>query len=873
MRMPRRPEALRSTVLAVVALVATGLALAGTVEGAGDSLARTAARAWGAVFADRPTPAPERRQRVLVVLSAPSLADRLAAAETTPRARAQRRWTVEAEGAQQLLLAGLRERKVDLERDQVFTRTFNGFSALVGARALAELERAQGIAGVYPVRTVYPASSSAAALADQRFQATRGGRTDVALPGFDGTNVTVALLDTGVDRFHPFVRGRVMRGFDVVDRDRDVSPAEKPGEPGVVEGHGTRLAGLVVGRGGPDGLQGVAPGARLLPIRVLGWRQTADGSWDVLGRGDHLLAGLERAVDPDGDGDVDDGAAVALVGGVEPYAAFADSPEARAVAGAARLGTLVVAPVGNDGRPGLGFGGVAAPAAASEALAVGTLDARREVMQADAALRIGSDTVFDEAVRLLGATAPQTAQRVDVAALSGPTLAEPDREDTAAATGDELGDFFDEDGVSLVAGKAAVVSPEGGSIDRRVRNAAAAGAAVVLVEGTSLPAGALDLEDGVSVPVLAVTATAGDRARAAAASGDEAVLDIAPAESLPNENLMDVAPFSSGGVAFDGRVKPDVVAPGVGLATAEAGGEGYATTTGSSASAAVVAGAAALVAQARPSLTALELKSALMGSGGRLRRDDRVLAVTAQGGGLVDPGHAATADLAVEPATLAFGRAEGATWSATRTLTVGNVSGRRLEVQFGIVPDDPAAPPLTFSAVPARVTVAPGKAREVTIGVAAGGELSAGTGGVLVVSADGAQPVRVPWAIARRAVQRGPLVGDVQISHHAFAPSDRAPVVLAFRAGRVDPTGDGEMIEPVGVLDLELWTANGRRLGVLARLRDVLPGRYAFGLTGRGPQGGILREGSYVLRLRAYPVDGDDGTQPSTAEAVFTINR
>ena len=53
----------------------------------------------------------------------------------------------------------------------------------------------------------------------------------------------------------------------------------------------------------------------------------------------------------------------------------------------------------------------------------------------------------------------------------------------------------------------------------------------------------------------------------------------------------------------------------------------------------------------------------------------------------------------------------------------------------------------------------------------------------------------------------------------------------------------------------------------------MLPGRYAFGLTGRGPQGGVLREGSYVLRLRAYPVDGDDGTQPSTAEAVFTINR
>jgi hypothetical protein len=162
----------------------------------------------------------------------------------------------------------------------------------------------------------------------------------------------------------------------------------------------------------------------------------------------------------------------------------------------------------------------------------------------------------------------------------------------------------------------------------------------------------------------------------------------------------------------------------------------------------------------------------------------------------------------------------------------------------------------------------------VAIGVSSGGdETPAGTGGVLIVSADGAQPVRVPWAVARREARKAPLVGDVQLSHHTFQPSNLAPVVLAFRAGRVDRVSDGEMIEPVGVLDLELWTADGRKLGVLARMRDVLPGRYAFGLTGRSPSGRLLAEGSYVLRLRAHPVDGDDGAQPSTAEAVFTITR
>jgi minor extracellular serine protease Vpr len=871
--MPRRPDAARSAALAALALLAIGLALAGTVQGAGDSVARTAARAWHGVFGDRPQAAAEQRQRVLVVLSDPSLADRLAAAEDTPSAEEQQRWTADAEGAQQLLLAGLREREVTVRRDQGFTRTFNGFSALVTPRALAELERAHGVAGVYPVRTVYPASPSAEALVGSNLQPAGGRGSQITLPGFTGNGVTVALLDTGVDRRHPFLRGRVMRGFDVVDGDRAVDPSAKPGDPGVVEAHGTRMAGIVVGRDGPEGLQGVAPGARLLPIRVMGWRQTVDGSWAVLGRGDHLLAGLERAVDPDGDGDVEDGAALALVGGVQPYAAFADSPEARAVAGAARLGTLVVAPVGNDGRPGPGFGSVAAPAAASEALAVGTLDARREVLQVEATLAVGSDTVLDENVRVLGAVGLDSSVRYELAPSVGPSLSDASRDEATTASGDHLGDFFGTDGVSLVAGKAAVVSPEGGSIERRVRNAAAAGASVVVVSGTSLPAGALDLEDGIAVPVVAVPADAGREAVEAAAAGTPSTLELSAAEKLPNDALMDIAPFSSGGVAFDGRVKPDLVAPGVGLATSDAGAEGYATVTGSSAAAAVAAGAAALVVEARPGLGALELKSTLVGSGGRLLRGDEPLAVTSQGGGLVDPIHAVTSELAVEPATLAFGRADGAKWSQTRTLTIRNISSRPLSVGLGLLPDDPAGPQLSFSAQPARLELKPGDSEEVAIGVSAGDETPAGAGGVLVVSADGAQPVRVPWAVARREARKAPLVGDVQLSHHTFAPSNLAPVVLAFRAGRVDRVADGEMIEPVGVLELELWTADGRRLGVLARLRDVLPGRYAYGLTGRGPSGRLLAEGSYVLRLRAHPVDGDDGTQPSTAEAVFTITR
>ena len=62
-------------------------------------------------------------------------------------------------------------------------------------------------------------------------------------------------------------------------------------------------------------------------------------------------------------------------------------------------------------------------------------------------------------------------------------------------------------------------------------------------------------------------------------------------------------------------------------------------------------------------------------------------------------------------------------------------------------------------------------------------------------------------------------------------------------------------LRPVARLEVELWRG-GKRLGVLARLRDVLPGRYAFGLTGRGTGGGTLARGAYRLHVVALPPDG-----------------
>jgi hypothetical protein len=63
-------------------------------------------------------------------------------------------------------------------------------------------------------------------------------------------------------------------------------------------------------------------------------------------------------------------------------------------------------------------------------------------------------------------------------------------------------------------------------------------------------------------------------------------------------------------------------------------------------------------------------------------------------------------------------------------------------------------------------------------------------------------------------------------------------------------------IEPAAKVDVELWNGAGRNLGVLARMRDVLPGHYVFGITGRSPAGATLAPGDYRLRIAVFPSGG-----------------
>ncbi len=840
----RRARPTRRAVAAVV--VATAVLLCtGAVAANGDG----GAAGWQGLLGSRPEP--QLGDRWIVVLRAPSLADRVRRAGGTATESQMRAWTAAAREAQRKAILRLAFHGAPIDPEESYVRVLNGFAAALDPRLLPALERDSVVAGVYPVRAVYPAAVPASSRDD--VVAGSEGRVDVSVPGFDGSGITVALLDTGVDVRHPFLNGRLLSGIDVLDPGSDASAEQNPTQPGRPERHGTELAGLVAGTRGPGGIRGVAPGASLLPVRVAGWQPDAEGGVSVYGRTDQVLAGLEAAVDPNGDGDAHDGARVALVGVVEPFASFTDGPLARGARGALALGTLVVAPAGNDGPAGPGYGSVASPGGTSGALGVAAIDSRRRSPTAHVLLRAGLRVLVSGQTPLGGAFGPNGVVAAPVVALQRPEV-------VAVTEGNALARLFDKKGYSRVAGTASLLPP-GPTNPEVVSELAAAGVRAVLVQGP-IPAGSLGIDDPVEVPIIGIPVAAAVQVRRAIRSGIPVELSVGAAAFDANPVYRAVAAFSSTGLAFDGAEEPEIGAPGVGLVTSvpgrtEGGVARYGTISGSSAAAAVVAGAAALLADARPDLDAGGLRGALVAS--------------AQGGaggsgtGMVDPEGASAVELVADPPVVALGALLASPGDAEGDVILRNVSRRPLAVRLG-----PGASPagVAVETSRSRFVLRPGSSVTLglTIHAATLPAAPGGLGGVLLAVAGRGARLRIPWSAAV-PVTRRPVVSHVALSDESFAASDDEPAVLSLVAGRVDGSPEHPQILPLERLDIDLYRGS-RRLGRLVRLRDVLPGRYALGITGRGPLGTRLSPGAYTIRVVGVSVAGG---RPTSVDVPFRL--
>lgn len=102
---------------------------------------------------------------------------------------------------------------------------------------------------------------------------------EAAFGGSDGTGVTVAIVDSGVERDHPAVGGKLVKSVRVEPGEEDPVVLDDTDAIDVV-GHGTACAGII---------HGLAPGADIISIRVLGP--------DNRGKGTIFAAGLEWAIE------------------------------------------------------------------------------------------------------------------------------------------------------------------------------------------------------------------------------------------------------------------------------------------------------------------------------------------------------------------------------------------------------------------------------------------------------------------------------------------------------------------------------------------------------------------------------------------------
>jgi serine protease AprX len=208
------------------------------------------------------------------------------------------------------------------------------------------------------------------------------------LPKLSGKGVTVAVIDSGIDLKHNAFKGSGMAS-------RVLTTVDFTGGNGVdLFGHGTHVAAIIAGRRGVTRdtslYQGVAPGAYLVNLRVLGNDGTGEAGdvieaidWAIEHRQQYNIRVINLSL----------GAPV-----VQPYR---DDPVCAAVERAVSAGIFVVAAAGNFGQTADGtriLGGVTSPGNSPYAATVGALDTKGTAARDDdevAAFSSSGPTRFD----------------------------------------------------------------------------------------------------------------------------------------------------------------------------------------------------------------------------------------------------------------------------------------------------------------------------------------------------------------------------------------------------------------------------------------------------------------------------------------------
>ena len=440
--------------------------------------------------------------------------------------------------------------------------------------------------------------------------------------GLDGHGVKVAVLDSGIDYTHRNLGGdgtvaayqaawgtsnadpknttldglfpteKVIGGYDFVGElwnGTATSPPLAPDPDPIDHGtHGTHVADIIAGKSKDGKHVGVAPGASLYAVKVCSAVSTSCS-------GIALLEGIDFALDPNGDGSMEDAVDVINMSLGSLYGQREDSTSA-AAENAARAGVVVVAAAGNDAdKPYI----VSSPSEAPDVISV-------------AQTQVPSATAIPLVINSPPAIAGKYGNTATVewaplgAGVTGDVVVA--GRGCVVTAGDKL---------PAVAGKIALIDRGACNISEKVRAASDAGAIGILIglvaggdavsfsNGGQCPTPA----DGTCKPTLVIQQSLASSIKANAA----APVNVSISESNAIMLVGSMASTSARGPSYDrNQIKPDIGAPGASVSAIAGTGTGEEAFGGTSGATPMISGSAAILLQAYPNRAPWQIKSLLM---------------------------------------------------------------------------------------------------------------------------------------------------------------------------------------------------------------------------------------------------------------------
>jgi minor extracellular serine protease Vpr len=655
------------------------------------------------------------------------------------------------------VLSAMRASGIQFQVQRQFSRLWSGYVIKASAAEAQQLRFVAGVTSVDPVLNI-PIPEIKRGDTPDLVTSTNQIQAPLArnVYSVNGTGIKVGIIDTGIDTDHTAFAGRIAGGTDFVgdayNAEFDDSVPVPDDNPDDCGGHGSHVAGIVGANDTVTPFQGVAPNVSLYAYRVFG----CEGST----ASDIPIAAMERAV-----ADGVDIVNLSLGSNFGPAA----GPSAIAVDRLALAGITVVMSAGNSGTRGMYAHG--SPGSSESAISVGNVENTSVLQSAFSISRTAFTTsAFGYGGMIASPTVPLTGA-FPIARLGAPTSPEAQ---ACTATGTTLRPIA----AGSLAGKIAFIQRGVCSFYEKIKNAEVGGAVAVVIYNNqpgfisatvAPPAGS----PATTIPSVTMLQADGLILDGVINNANPTTLTWTANKtsvSNPAGGFMDTS--SSFGPVDDLNLKPDVSAPGGSIYSTyplELGG--YATLSGTSMASPHVAGAVALLMQARPELKGnprairaiFQNTSVPVPLRPTTNCPTCLEHVQRQGSGLINVLSALSSKQGISPSRLPLGEMESG--SKTITLTVKNESSSPItyavshaaaaSIVGDVMPNSPtatvtptptgSASAVTFSASSLVVAANSSATFDVTISAPTALALHGYFGGYVVLTPNVGLPLRVPY--------------------------------------------------------------------------------------------------------------------------------